>query len=93
MFGAPESFGISNTVEFAIRTPNGTYGSYQTLNASNLSGAIASLSGYSASTGLRAKIKVTSLVNNEYQSINQISLLTNINPSLWSLNDSNINIR
>jgi hypothetical protein len=87
------SLGIKNTIEFAIRALNGSYVSYLSLTGSNLSNAIPSLSGYSANDGLFMKLKLVTGVENPYQFIQQISLPTNINPDLWVLSDSFINIR
>jgi hypothetical protein len=76
-------------LEFACRVPNGTWGAYQTLNGTNLSGAIAALTGYSAGNGgLEMRLKLTATGDFPARRIQQVSLRTNIDPDLWTIKDS-----
>jgi hypothetical protein len=87
-----EAFGSGLSCDFAVKTPSGSYGTYQSLTASNLSTAISGLSGYDAGTGLHMKVKLTSNSTNPYNSIWQISMPTNIDTSLWTVYDAYINL-
>jgi hypothetical protein len=78
------------SLEFAVRNPGDAWPSYQALTPANLSGAIASLIGYSANDGLEMRVQITANGNDEYRRIQQISMPTNINPSLWTLDDASI---
>lgn len=53
------SLPASITSEFAIANPTGAYTAYQTMNATNLSNAIAGLAGYDSLVGLKIKVKLT----------------------------------
>lgn len=64
---------------------------WQAITGANLSAAIAAISGYNAgTTGFKMRIRITATSNDEYRSINQISMPTNINPTLWDVYDSTI---
>jgi hypothetical protein len=78
-------------IEFACRVPGTTYPAYQTLNGTNLSGAIAALTGYNAGgSGLEMRILVTATGNADFTRLQQCSLRTNIDPTTWTLFDSSI---
>jgi hypothetical protein len=78
-------------IEFACRVPGTTYPAYQTLNGTNLSGAIAALTGYNAGgSGLEMRILVTATGNADFRRLQQCSLRTNIDPTTWTLFDSSI---
>lgn len=76
-------------IEFACRVPGTTYPAYQALNGTNLSGAIAALTGYNAGgSGLEMRIKVTATGAGEFRRLQQCSLRTNIDPNAWQVFDS-----
>jgi hypothetical protein len=81
------------TLEFAVRNPGAAFGAYQALTPANLSGAIAALSGYSANDGLEMRVKITAAGADDYRTISQISLPTNINPAAWTLDDASIDFQ
>jgi hypothetical protein len=78
------------TLEFAVRNPGAAWGAYQALTSANLSGAIAALSGYSANDGLEMRVKITANGADDYRTISQISMPTDINPAAWTLDDASI---
>lgn len=89
-----ETLGAINTHEFAVRVPGNPWPSYSALTGANLSTAISSLSGYSAGgSGLEMKLRITSGQTNPFTRYNQISFPTNINPSLWAVNDATITLQ
>jgi hypothetical protein len=90
---AGEGFGTNTQVNFTLATASGSYGSHQTLTSANLISALAGLSGYNAGEGLKMKVKMTALTNDPYRALTQLSMPTNINPSLWVLTDSSIILR
>lgn len=76
-------------IEFACRVPGTAYPAYQALNGSNLSGAIAALTGYDeGGSGLEMRIKVTATGDAEFRRLQQCSLRTNIDPDAWQVFDS-----
>jgi hypothetical protein len=76
-------------IEFACRVPGTTYPAYQALNGTNLSGAIAALTGYSeGGSGLEMKLLVTATGNAEFRRLQQCSLRTNVDPDAWDVFDS-----
>jgi len=79
------------TVEFAVANPGGTYSSFSTLNAGNLSTALSSLSGYDSDTGVTIKIKVTTTSADSTRKFYKV--YWNINyDSAYSTLDSFVNI-
>lgn len=67
---------------------------WQTVNYTNLSTRFAAISGYNAgTTGLKMRLRVTGVTADEYRRINQYSILTDINPALWTVYDSTITIQ
>lgn len=88
-----ESNEVYPGIEFACRVPGTSWPSYQTLNGTNLSGAIAALTGYDeGGSGLEMKILVTATGNAPLRRLQQCSLLTNIDPTLYTLFDSFITL-
>lgn len=86
-----ERLGSVTPVEFAVRVPGTVWPSYAALTGANLSGAIAALTGYAAGgSGLEMRIKVTATQTNPYTKFNQISIPTNVDPSLWTVGDATI---
>jgi len=78
-------------IDFAVRVPGTAWPAYQALNGTNLSGAVAALTGYSAgSSGLEMRLRVTATGDAEFRRLQQVSLRTNIDPSLWVVPDSQI---
>ena len=76
-------------LEFACRIPGGTWEAYQTLNGTNLSGAIAALTGYDAGNeGLEIRLRLTATGDFPARRIQQVSLRTNIDPDLYVVKDS-----
>jgi hypothetical protein len=86
-----ERLGSVTPVEFAVRVPGTSWPSYAALTGANLSTAISSLTGYAAGgSGLEMRIKVTATETNPYTKFNQISIPTNVDPSLWTVGDATI---
>lgn len=86
-----ERLGSVTPVEFAVRVPGTSWPAYAALTGANLSGAIAALTGYAAGgAGLEMRIKVTATQTNPYTKFNQISIPTNVDPSLWTVGDATI---
>lgn len=80
-------------LEFACRVPGTSWPAYQTANGTNLSGAIAALSGYAAGgIGLEMRLKVSTAQSFPFTQMQQVSFRTNINPSLWVISDSFITL-
>lgn len=78
-------------IDFACRVPGTSYPAYQTLNGTNLSGAIAALTGYDeGGSGLEMRIRVTATGTAEFRRLQQVSLLTDINPAAWTPPDASI---
>jgi hypothetical protein len=76
-------------LEFAVRVPGTSWPSYQQLTPTNLSGAIAALSGYDAGdAGLEMRLKVTAPTTSNFTRLQQVSMLTNIDPALYVVRDS-----
>lgn len=76
-------------LEFAVRVPGTSWPSYQQLTPTNLSGAIAALSGYSAGgAGLEMRLQVTAPTSSNFTRLQQVSILTDIDPSLYAVTDS-----
>ena len=76
-------------LEFACRIPGETWAAYQALNGTNLSGAIAALTGYDAGNeGLEMRLKLTATGDFPARRIQQVSLRTNIDPDLYVVKDS-----
>jgi hypothetical protein len=89
-----ELLGSVTPVEFAVRVPGTSWPSYAALTGANLSGAIAALTGYAAGgSGLEMRIKVTATQANPYTKFNQISLPTNVDPTLWTVGDATITLQ
>ena len=86
-----ESLGAITTAEFAMRVPGTAYPAYAALTGANLVSAFSALTGYAAGgSGLEMRIRVTAGQNNELTRLNQISLPTNVDPSLWTVGDATI---
>jgi len=78
-------------LEFAVRVPGTSWPSYQQLTPTNLSGAIAALSGYSAGgAGLEMRLQLTAPTTSNFTRLQQVSILTDIDPSLYTVTDSSI---
>jgi hypothetical protein len=76
-------------IEFACRVPGTSWPAYQNLTAANLSTAISGLVGYSAGgSGLEIRIKITATGDMPNRNLQVCSLLTNVDASLWILQDS-----
>lgn len=80
------------TFEFRLRTPSGSYGSYITLDPTNLSTAISALTGYDSDEGLRMQIRGTATSTDTTRLITQIIMATNIDTN-WVAPDANLTIR
>jgi hypothetical protein len=86
-----ELIGALTTVEFAMRVPGTAYPAYAALTGANLGTAFSALTGYAAGgAGLEMRIRVTSGQDNQFTRLNQISLPTNVDPSLWTVGDATI---
>jgi hypothetical protein len=89
-----ELIGAVTTVEFAMRVPGTAYPAYAALTGANLGTAFSALTGYAAGgAGLEMRIRVTSGQDNQFTRLNQISLPTNVDPSLWTVGDATINFQ
>lgn len=66
------------TAEFRVRTPSGTYGAYLPLTGSDLSTAIAGLTGYDSDAGLYFQLKLTATVADTLRRINKVYFGTNV---------------
>jgi hypothetical protein len=87
-----ELIGAVTTVEFAMRVPGTAYPAYAALTGANLGTAFSALTGYAAGgAGLEMRIRVTAGQDNQFTRLNQISLPTNVDPSLWTVGDATIN--
>jgi hypothetical protein len=89
-----ELIGAVTTVEFAMRVPGTTYPAYAALTGANLGTAFSALTGYAAGgSGLEMRIRITAGQDNQFTRLNQISLPTNVDPSLWTVGDATINFQ
>jgi hypothetical protein len=89
-----ELIGSIDTIEFAMRVGGGTFPAYAPLTGANLVSAFAALTGYDAGgAGLEMRVRVTSGQTNPFSKYNQISLPSNVNPSLWSVGDATITLQ
>jgi hypothetical protein len=88
-----ETLGAITTAEFAMRVPGTSYPAYAALTGANLGTAFSALTGYAAGgSGLEMRIKITSGQTNPFTRFNQISLPTNVDPSLWTVGDATITL-
>jgi hypothetical protein len=88
-----ETLGAITTAEFAMRVPGTAYPAYAALTGANLVTAFSALTGYAAGgSGLEMRIKITSGQTNPFTRFNQISLPTNVDPSLWTVGDATITL-
>jgi hypothetical protein len=89
-----ETMGAITTAEFAMRVPGTAWPAYAALTGVNLASAFSGLTGYSAGgTGLEMRLRVTATQTNQFTKLNQISLPTNVNPSLWVVGDATITLQ
>ena len=89
-----ETIGAAHTCEFAVRVPGTSWPAYQALNGTNLSGCIAALTGYAAGgSGIEMRVKFTTAQTNPFTKFSQVSLLTNVNPNLWTVGDATIDFQ
>jgi hypothetical protein len=89
-----ELIGAVTTVEFAMRVPGTAYPAYAALTGANLGTAFSALTGYAAGgSGLEMRIRVTSGQDNQFTRLNQISLPTNVDPTLWTVGDATITLQ
>ena len=78
-------------IDFACRVPGTAYPAYQTLNGTNLSGAIAALTGYDeGGSGLEMRLRVTATGDAEFRRLQQVSMFTDIDPTAWTPPDASI---
>lgn len=68
----------SLTIEFRIKNPTGSYGSYAALTAANLATAISGLSGYNSDTGLVMQLRVTATSDDSSRIFNQAIVYTDV---------------
>jgi hypothetical protein len=89
-----ELIGAVTTVEFAMRVPGTSYPAYAALTGANLGTAFSALTGYAAGgAGLEMRIRVTAGQTNQFTRLNQISLPTNVDPTLWTVGDATITLQ
>jgi hypothetical protein len=81
------------TIESSMRLPAGTWTSYSTLSAVNLISQFASLTGYDANDGFEMRLRFTATSDDVYRYVSQVSMPTNIDPSLWLLSDASITLQ
>lgn len=77
-------------LEFAVRRPGTDFSAYQALSGANLASALSSLSGYDPAEGFEMALRITAGNTNPLTQYNQISLRTNIDPTLWTVTDASI---
>jgi hypothetical protein len=88
-----ETLGSVTTFEFAMRVPGASWPAYAALTGANLASAFAALTGYAAGgSGLEMRLRVTAGQTNPFTKLNQISLPTNVDPSLWVVGDATIHL-
>jgi hypothetical protein len=88
-----ETLGAITTAEFAMRVPGTAYPAYAALTGANLVTAFSALTSYAAGgSGLEMRIRITSGQTNPFTRFNQISLPTNVDPSLWTVGDATITL-
>lgn len=80
---------VDITLEFRVRNPSGSYGAYQTMNATNLSGALAALSGYDSDVGFYMQVRITTTAADSARIFRQIKMLTNVD-NTYTAPDANI---
>lgn len=78
------------TIESSMRLPAGTWTSYSALSAANLISQFASLTGYDENDGFEMRLRFTATSDDVYRYVSQVSMPTNIDPSLWLLADASI---
>ena len=88
-----ELIGSVTTAEFAMRVPGTSFPTYAALTGANLVSAFSALTGYDAGDGLEMQVKITSGQTNPFTRFNQISLPTNVDPSLWIVGDATITLQ
>jgi hypothetical protein len=89
-----ETLGALMTAEFAMRVPGTAWPAYAALTGANLAAAFAALTGYAAGgSGLEMRLKVTAGQTNPYTKLNQISLPTTVDASLWTVGDATITLQ
>lgn len=81
------------TIESSMRLPAGTWTSYSALSAANLITQFASLTGYDENDGFEMRLRFTATTDDAYRYISQVSMPTNIDPSLWLLADASITLQ
>jgi hypothetical protein len=94
LLAGTETMGSVTVTEFAMRVPGTAWPAYAALTGANLASAFAALTGYAAGgTGLEMRLRVTAGQTNPYTKLNQISLPTDVNPSLWVVGDATITLQ
>ncbi len=89
-----ELLGSVTPAEFAMRVPGTAWPAYAALTGANLASAFAALTGYAAGgSGLEMRLKITAGQTNPFTKFNQISLPTNVDPSLWTVGDATITLQ
>jgi len=89
-----ETLGAITTAEFAMHVPGTSYPAYAALTGANLVSAFGALTGYAAGgSGLEMRIRITSGQTNPFTRFNQISLPTNVDPTLWTVGDATITLQ
>jgi hypothetical protein len=87
-----ELIGSVTPIEFAMRVPGTAWPPYLALTGSNLQSANNALVNYDAGgSGLEMRIRITAGEDNQFTRLNQISLPTNVDPSVWTVGDATIN--
>lgn len=96
LLAAESNLGAGLTMEFQVRN-GGTAawpGTWTALTGANLSTAIAGLTGYDANAaGLDMRIKMTAVGNDPFRNVQQVSVLTNVNPAAWTVDDASLNLQ
>lgn len=82
----------SLSFEFVVKTPTGSYGSYQALSGANLNAALSALTGYDSDDGFYMKIKITATTDDSTRIINKIYMPTNID-NTYVAPDASLTIR
>ena len=89
-----ETLGTGLTVEYQVKNPSGTYGAtWYTVNGTNLSSALSSLTGYDKDTGLDMRLRFTAVGADDYRKVSLVSMATNVDVTTWNPPDSTIQFK
>lgn len=86
-----EKLGNNLKIQFSIKNTTTDWTPFVDISPVNLFNCVTQLNNYSAgTTGLDMRLKISTDYGNLITKINQISLLTDVDPDLWEIYDANI---